>query len=133
MKRIVDEFLQCIENPPKAPETRDAILRKKEIAEDLKNSLIKISRYFFSMEQLKELKTDLMEEYEDVLVMIKTGRILKEAFSHMFPGAETQIINLDEEGLKNKLKKIEGLLRQVCEIITTIEIAETTGIIKPNA
>ena len=130
MKRLVEEFIKLVENPPAPPDTVQEIARKKEKYEELKDSLLKVSSNFFTVEQLNTMKQEIVDEYDEIRMALRTGRKLKSVLEAMYPGSDAQIVNMDEGKMQEKIDFLHGYIVQICAIITTIEIAETLGLIK---
>jgi len=132
MKRIVEEFIRLAENPPQAHQTRDVILNQKEKFNDLKDSMLKIASSFFSVEQLQGMKESVSYQHDEEKLNLRMMHKMKQLIDGMYPESENIIIGMDTEPIKAKISELEKILTTVCSILTTIEIAETTGLIKPN-
>jgi len=131
MKRLIEAFIKSAENemawvsgPPK--EWVD-LARYQE----LRDSVRKIASNSFSTIELQAMREEAMCAYDEMKTAFQTKDRIKKALQAAFPESELLEMNYNEEAAQEKLEMLEKYLTKLCATLAAIEIAETTGLIKP--
>lgn len=132
MKRLVQLLCNAYEHRPDSTKPERASWDVKQI-EPVKSQLEKFANTFLSMEDLVKIKETLRIQTEELKESLDNVNIMMEMMQKLIPGLKKENVhNVNEIMIKEHISKVEELFNKFAGMLTILELAEETGMIKKS-